>query len=131
MSQNQLQLYVWPLINCNLQRLDGPVRGNGKIIQELESLFNGCGWNVIKVIWGHEWDTLFDLDTNGALVKRLNETVDGEFQKMSTLPGDEIRKVFCGDDPELLRIFSVLSDEEIKRLPRGLRSIRKSSKYKR
>lgn len=107
------------VINCNLQRLDGPVRGNGKIIQELESLFNGCGWNVIKVIWGHEWDTLFDLDTNGALVKRLNETVDGEFQKMSTLPGDEIRKVFCGDDPELLRIFSVLSDEEITRLPRG------------
>ena len=113
------------VINCNLQRLDGPVRGNSKVIQELEALFRGCGWNVIKVIWGREWDQLFDLDTKGALVERLNRTVDGEFQKLATLPGDEIRKRFCGDDEELLRIFSVLSDEEVARLPRGGHDYRK------
>ena len=107
------------VINCNLQRLDGPVRGNSKVMQELEALFRGCGWNVVKVVWGREWDTLFDLDTNGVLVQKLNETVDGEFQNLATKTGAEIRERFCGDSEELKRIFSAISDEEVERLPRG------------
>ena len=113
------------VINCNLQRLDGPVRGNSKVIQELEALFRGCGWEVIKVVWGREWDVLFDLDTNGVLVDKLNRTVDGEFQSLATKTGAEIREIFCGDDEELKRIFAALSDEEISRLPRGGHDYRK------
>src|SRR5690606_21185609 len=89
------------VINCNLQRLDGPVRGNSKVIQELEALFRGCGWNVVKVDWGRESDTLFSLDTNRVLVQKLNETVDGEFQSLATKSGAEIRERFCGDNEEL------------------------------
>lgn len=113
------------VINCNLQRLDGPVRGNQKVIQELEALFRGCGWNVIKVVWGHEWDKLFAQDHNGVLVDKLNKTLDGEFQALATKSGADIREIFCNGDEELQRIFSILSDEEIERLPRGGHDYRK------
>ncbi len=89
------------VINCNLQRLDGPVRGNGKIIQELEAAFRGAGWNVIKVIWGGDWDPLLAKDKNGLLVQRMGEVVDGEFQKYSVMPGSYIREHFFGKYPEL------------------------------
>src|SRR5208282_3580660 len=89
------------VINCNLQRLDGPVRGNGKIIQELEGAFRGAGWNVIKVVWGSDWDPLLARDTDGVLVRRMGEVVDGEFQKYSVMPGGFIRKHFFGADPRL------------------------------
>src|SRR2546422_1606359 len=91
------------VVNCNLQRLDGPVRGNGKIIQELESVFRGSGWNVIKVIWGREWDELLARDRDGALVEKMNTTVDGEFQKFSVAGGKYIREKFFGPDPRLSR----------------------------
>ena len=91
------------VVNCNLQRLDGPVRGNGKIIQELEGLFRGAGWNVIKVIWGREWDPLLARDDDGVLVHRMNETLDGEFQKFSVESGAYIREHFFGPDPRLRR----------------------------
>lgn len=107
------------VINCNLQRLDGPVRGNGKIIQELEGVFRGAGWNVIKVIWGEEWDPLLAKDEKGLLVKRMNEVVDGQFQKYVVMPGDYIREHFFGADPELASMVSHLSDEKIKKLRRG------------
>lgn len=113
------------VVNCNLQRLDGPVRGNSKVIQELEALFRGCGWNVIKVVWGREWDKLFDLDTNGVLVSRLNQIVDGEFQTLATKSGAEIRERFCGDNEELKRIFATISDDEIEKLSRGGHDYRK------
>ncbi len=87
------------VINCNLQRLDGPVRGNGKVIQELEGLFRGAGWNVIKVVWGREWDELLARDVDGVLVERMNETLDGEFQKYSVSSGDYVRDHFFGPDP--------------------------------
>ncbi|MFH1474389.1 MAG: pyruvate dehydrogenase (acetyl-transferring), homodimeric type, partial [Chloroflexota bacterium] len=87
------------VVNCNLQRLDGPVRGNGKIVQELEGICRGAGWNVIKVIWGREWDDLLARDTDGALVNKMNETVDGEFQKYSVAGGAYIREHFFGPDP--------------------------------
>src|SRR5216117_3408000 len=90
------------VVNCNLQRLDGPVRGNGKIIQELESVFRGSGWNVIKVIWGSDWDELLDRDTKGLLLKRMEEAVDGDYQKYSVEPGSHTRKHFFGKYPELL-----------------------------
>ena len=89
------------VVNCNLQRLDGPVRGNGKIIQELESAFRGAGWNVIKVIWGREWDDLLARDVDGLLVQKMNETLDGEFQKFSVAGGAYIREHFFGPDPRL------------------------------
>ena len=107
------------VINCNLQRLDGPVRGNGKIIQELEGTFRGAGWNVIKVIWGDSWDPLLAKDKHGLLVKRMGEVVDGEYQKYTVMPGDYIRKNFFGKYPELEQMARALSDEEINKLRRG------------
>ena len=107
------------VINCNLQRLDGPVRGNGKIIQELERVFRGAGWNVIKVIWGSDWDSLLQRDESGLLVQRMNEAVDGEFQKMSVESGDYIRQHFFGKYPALTQLVERMTDEELRKLPRG------------
>ncbi len=107
------------VINCNLQRLDGPVRGNGKIIQELEGIFRGAGWNVIKVIWGHDWDPLLDRDEKGLLVKRMGEVVDGQYQKYVVAGGDYIRKDFFGKYPELEEMVSHLSDEVLEKMRRG------------
>ena len=107
------------VINCNLQRLDGPVRGNGKIIQELEAVFTGAGWNVIKVLWAREWDALLAQDYEGALVDRMNETVDGDWQKYVVESGAYIREHFFGTDPRLLKMVENLSDDQIKRLRRG------------
>jgi pyruvate dehydrogenase E1 component len=113
------------VINCNLQRLDGPVRGNGKIIQELEAVFRGAGWKVIKVIWGPEWDELLAKDREGILLKTLNETVDGQWQKYTTAPGSYTRQHFFGTDPRLLDMVRHMSDDEIRRLRRGGHSYRK------
>ncbi len=107
------------VVNCNLQRLDGPVRGNGKIIQELETIFRGAGWNVIKVIWGREWDDLIAKDNEYLLVKRMGEIVDGQFQRYSVESGDFIRHDFFGKDPRLLQMVSHLSDEDLEKLRRG------------
>ena len=107
------------VINCNLQRLDGPVRGNGKIIQELEAAFRGAGWNVIKVIWGSAWDPLLERDKDGLLVKRMSEVVDGEYQKYVVEGGAYIRKHFFGKHPELLKMVEHLSDEQLSKLNRG------------
>ncbi len=107
------------VINCNLQRLDGPVRGNGKIIQELEALFRGAGWNVIKVIWGDDWDSLLEKDTEGLLARRMGEVVDGEYQKYSVSSGAYIREKFFGKDPRLLEMAAHLSDEQIGKMRRG------------
>jgi pyruvate dehydrogenase E1 component len=107
------------VINCNLQRLDGPVRGNGKIIQELEADFRGAGWNVIKVIWGSRWDPLLAKDKNGLLLKRMEEAVDGEYQNYKANDGAYVRKHFFGKYPELLDMVSSMSDEDIWRLNRG------------
>jgi pyruvate dehydrogenase E1 component len=113
------------VINCNLQRLDGPVRGNGKIIQELETVFRGAGWNVIKVIWGPEWDALLSRDKEGILLQRMTEIVDGQWQKYATVPGSYTRQHFFGTDPRLLQMVSDLSDEQIRKLRRGGHSNRK------
>ncbi len=113
------------VVNCNLQRLDGPVRGNGKIIQELEGLFRGAGWNVIKVIWGREWDPLLAADVDGVLVHRMNETLDGEFQKFSVESGAYIREHFFGGDPRLQALVAHLSDDDLQRLRRGGHDYRK------
>ena len=107
------------VVNCNLQRLDGPVRGNGKIIQELESAFRGAGWNVIKVVWGGLWDELLARDTTGLLVKRMNECVDGEYQNYAVRGGAYVRKEFFGKYPELLELVEDHSDNQLARLPRG------------
>lgn len=107
------------VINCNLQRLDGPVRGNGKIIQELEALFRGAGWNVIKVIWGDNWDLLLERDKTGLLVQRMNESLDGDYQNYVARGGAYIREHFFGKYPELLELVRDLSDEELWRLRRG------------
>jgi pyruvate dehydrogenase E1 component len=107
------------VINCNLQRLDGPVRGNGKIIQELEGVFRGAGWNVIKVIWGGKWDRLLAKDTTGLLLKRMEEVVDGEYQTYKSRDGAYVRQHFFGKYPELLELVSDMSDDEIWRLNRG------------
>jgi len=107
------------VINCNLQRLDGPVRGNGQIIQELEGAFRGAGWNVIKVIWGSEWDPLLEKDVDGLLVKRMGEVVDGEYQKYAVESGDYVRKHFWGKYPQLLELVKHLSDEQLKKLTLG------------
>ncbi len=107
------------VINCNLQRLDGPVRGNGKIIQELEAGFRGSGWNVIKVIWGRDWDPLLAADTDGKLVHRMGEVVDGQYQKYVVEGGAFIREDFFGKDPALLEMVSHLSDDKLKKLNRG------------
>ena len=107
------------VINCNLQRLDGPVRGNGQIIQELESAFRGARWNVIKVLWGSEWDPILERDTEGLLVKRMGEMVDGEYQKLVVSNGDYIRQFFFGSDPRLLKLVEPLPDEALRRLRLG------------
>jgi len=107
------------VINCNLQRLDGPVRGNGKVIQELEAAFRGAGWNVIKVLWGEDWDPLLARDANGLLQKRMVEVVDGEWQTYVTKDGAYFRKNFFGKYPELLDLVAHLSDEQLMRLKRG------------
>jgi pyruvate dehydrogenase E1 component len=107
------------VINCNLQRLDGPVRGNGKVIQELEAAFRGAGWNVIKVIWGEDWDPLLARDTTGLLRKRMEEAVDGEYQTYVTKEGGYLRKNFFGKYPELLELVSHLSDDQLLKLRRG------------
>ena len=107
------------VVNCNLQRLDGPVRGNGKIIQELEGYFRGAGWNVLKVVWGRLWDPLFARDERGLLQQRMNETVDGEYQNFKAKDGAYVREKFFGKDQELLEMVENLSDEDIYRLNRG------------
>jgi pyruvate dehydrogenase E1 component len=107
------------VVNCNLQRLDGPVRGNAKIIQELEGIFRGAGWNVIKVVWGGDWDALLQKDTTGLLVKRMNEVVDGQYQKYVGMPGAYIRAHFFGKYPELLKLVENYSDEKLEKLNRG------------
>jgi pyruvate dehydrogenase E1 component len=107
------------VINCNLQRLDGPVRGNGQIIQELEAAFRGAGWHVIKVIWGREWDPLLARDDDGLLVKRMGETVDGQYQKYAVESGAYVREHFWGADPRLLAMVKHLSDEQLKKLSLG------------
>jgi pyruvate dehydrogenase E1 component len=107
------------VINCNLQRLDGPVRGNGKIIQELEAVFRGAGWRVIKVIWGSGWDELIAADTDGVLLEKMNATVDGDFQRYTVEDGAYIREHFFGPDPRLRKMVEHLSDEELRWLPRG------------
>ncbi|HEX2029428.1 MAG TPA: pyruvate dehydrogenase (acetyl-transferring), homodimeric type [Nitriliruptorales bacterium] len=113
------------VINCNLQQLDGPVRGNGKIIQELESVFRGAGWNVIKVVWGRDWDPLLAQDADGVLVQRMNETPDGQFQTYTVSPGEYIRKDFFGVDSRLRAMVEDMSDEELEKLSRGGHDYRK------
>jgi pyruvate dehydrogenase E1 component len=107
------------VVNCNLQRLDGPVRGNGKIIQELEGVFRGAGWNVIKVVWGRQWDPLFEKDKLGLLQQRMDEAVDGEYQNYKSRSGAYTREHFFGKYPDLLKIVEDLTDEDIFRLNRG------------
>ncbi|HEY3762360.1 MAG TPA: pyruvate dehydrogenase (acetyl-transferring), homodimeric type [Verrucomicrobiae bacterium] len=123
-AREHLDNLIW-VINCNLQRLDGPVRGNGKIIQELEGLFRGAGWNVIKLIWGHDWDELLARDKSGLLLKRMQECVDGDFQKYSVEPGSYTRKHFFGKYPELLELVNHLTDDQIRKLLRGGHDTRK------
>ncbi len=117
-TREQLDNLIF-VVNCNLQRLDGPVRGNGQIITELESIFRGAGWNVIKVLWGDSWDDLLARDTTGLLIKRMGECVDGEYQNFKAKGGDYVRKEFFGKYPELLKLVEHLSDEEIHDLRRG------------
>ena len=107
------------VINCNLQRLDGPVRGNGKIVQELEAAFRGAGWNCIKVLWGSDWDPLFERDTEGLLAKRLGEMVDGETQKISVESGAYVRQHVFGGDPRLLKMVEDLPDEALRTMRQG------------
>jgi len=123
-ARENLDNLIW-VVNCNLQRLDGPVRGNGKIIQELEGVFRGAGWNVIKVIWGTDWDELLKKDKDGLLLKRMEDTVDGEFQKYSVEPGSYIRKHFFGTHPSLLEMVNHLSDDQLRKMYRGGHDSRK------
>ncbi|MEU7693336.1 pyruvate dehydrogenase (acetyl-transferring), homodimeric type [Microbispora sp. SCL1-1] len=113
------------VINCNLQRLDGPVRGNGKIIQELESYFRGAGWNVIKVVWGRDWDPLLAADVDGVLVNQMNTTPDGQFQTYSVESGAYIREHFFGGDPRLRKMVEHMTDDDIRKLSRGGHDYRK------
>ena len=117
-SREKLDNLLW-VINCNLQRLDGPVRGNGKIIQELEAIFRGAGWNVIKVIWGSDWDSLIQNDRDGLLVRRMGEITDGQYQKFFVESGAYFRQSLFGSDPRLLRMVEHLSDEQLSRLRLG------------
>ena len=125
------------VVNCNLQRLDGPVRGNGKIIQELESIFRGAGWHVIKVVWGREWDDLLARDNDGVLVHKMNTTLDGEFQKYAVESGAYIREHFFGPDPRLQKLVEHLSDDDLRtaaprrpRLPQAVRGLRTAVELK-
>ncbi|MCW2940853.1 MAG: 2-oxo-acid dehydrogenase subunit, homodimeric type [Actinomycetia bacterium] len=113
------------IINCNLQRLDGPVRGNGKIMQELESYFRGAGWNVIKVVWGRDWDPLLAQDVDGVLVNKMNSIPDGQFQTLSLESGAYIRENFFGDDPRLRKMVEHLADDDLRKLSRGGHDYRK------
>lgn len=117
-AREKLDNLTW-VINCNLQRLDGPVRGNGKIIQELEAAFRGAGWNVIKVIWGGDWDPLLDKDDEGKLVKRMGEVVDGQYQKYTVSDAEYVRNHFFGADPDVLDMVDHLPDEMMMRIRRG------------
>ena len=117
-GRNDLDNLKW-VVNCNLQRLDGPVRGNGKIIQELEGVFRGAGWKVIKVIWGTQWDELLLRDTDGSLLNKMMSTVDGEYQRYAVESGEYIRENFFGPEPRLRKLVEHLSDEELRTLPRG------------
>jgi pyruvate dehydrogenase E1 component len=123
-AREELDNLTW-VINCNLQQLDGPVRGNGKIIQELESTFRGAGWNVIKVVWGQEWDPLLARDVDGVLVNQMNRTPDGAFQTYSVEDGAYVRESFFGGDPRLRKMVEHMSDEQIQKLPRGGHDYRK------
>jgi len=123
-AREQLDNLVF-VVNCNLQRLDGPVRGNGKIIQELEAVFRGAGWNVIKVIWGSKWDELLARDVDGVLLNKMNTTLDGEFQRYTIEDGAYIRDHFFGPDPRLREMVSHLSDDDLRLLPRGGHDYRK------
>ncbi len=113
------------VINCNLQRLDGPVRGNGKVIQELEALFRGAGWNVLKVIWAREWDDLLARDKDGVLLAKMNDTLDGDYQRMAVSDGATIREQFFGPDPRLRAMVEHLNDDELAKLRRGGHDYRK------
>ncbi|MDB5900203.1 MAG: aceE [Ramlibacter sp.] len=117
-SREKLDYLVW-VVNCNLQRLDGPVRGNGRIVDELEKLFRGAGWNVIKLLWGSDWDGLFARDTTGALVRAFAHTVDGQMQTFAAKDGRFNREHFFGQDDELKRLAQGMTDEQIDRLKRG------------
>jgi pyruvate dehydrogenase E1 component len=117
-AREGLDNLTW-VVNCNLQRLDGPVRGNAKIIQELEANFRGSGWNVIKVVWGSRWDPLLAQDTDGVLVEKMNATVDGEYQRYAVEDGAYAREQFFGPDPRLGEMVAHLSDDELRNLPRG------------
>ena len=123
-AREELDNLTW-VINCNLQQLDGPVTGNGKIMQELEANFRGAGWNVIKVVWGREWDALLAKDVDGVLVNRMNSTPDGQFQTYSTEDGAYVREHFFGDDPRLRKMVEHMSDNQIEKLPRGGHDYRK------
>src|SRR4029453_10547316 len=113
------------VVNCNLQRLDGPVRGNSKGIQNLETIFRGMGWNVIKGVWGTGWDELLTRDVDGVRVNKMNSTVDGEFHKYAVESGAYIREHFFGPDPRLRKMVEHLSDQDLQRLPRGGHDYRK------
>ena len=117
-SREELDNLIF-VVNCNLQRLDGPVRGNGKIIQELEAIFRGAGWNVIKVIWGNDWDPLLAADKDDILVDRMQRAVDGDYQKYIVEPGSYIREHFFGTDPRLKKLVEHYTDEQLERLRRG------------
>ncbi|MDZ4827833.1 MAG: pyruvate dehydrogenase (acetyl-transferring), homodimeric type [Actinomycetota bacterium] len=123
-SRERLDNLIY-VVNCNLQRLDGPVRGNGKVIQEYESIFRGMGWNVIKVVWGSPWDELLAKDVDGVLVNKMNATLDGEFQKYAVESGAYIRDHFFGPDPRLAKMVEGMSDDDLIRLPRGGHDYRK------
>jgi pyruvate dehydrogenase E1 component len=123
-AREQLDNLIW-VVNCNLQRLDGPVRGNGKVIQELEAVFRGAGWNVIKVIWGSKWDELLARDVDGVLLNKMGTTVDGEYQRYAVESGAYIREHFFGPDPRLRKMVEHLSDDELRTLPRGGHDYRK------
>ena len=117
-SRENLDNLIW-VINCNLQRLDGPVRGNGKIIQELEAAFRGAKWNVIKVVWGDDWDPLLEKDRDGLLAERMEEVVDGQYQKYSVSDGAYIRQDFFGTDPRLAEMVEHYTDEQLQKMRRG------------
>ncbi len=123
-SREKLDNLIW-VVNCNLQRLDGPVRGNGKIIQELEGAFRGAGWNVIKVIWGDDWDPLLARDSEGILVERMNSVVDGQYQKYCVESGEYIRRDFFGTDPRLAALVADLTDAKLRALRRGGHDVEK------